>query len=978
MSTAAGPAKILVVDDNDITRKLLRVTLSPEGYTVIEASDGATAMRVVRVEQPDLILQDLVLPDMGGIELVQRLRAEPAAADIPILAFSGFQSEMELADELHVGFTDFLFKPVEPNRLIEVVRTYLPTDRAARPRGGRLVLVDDDPLQLKLMAIRLQQHGYEVVTAHSGPEALDLIRRSPPDAVVADVLMPEMDGFTLCLSVQRDPDLAGIPVLLISSAYTEPGDRALARQVGATALILRAADSEEVFDVLSRELARPHAATREVASIPTEQYLQRIVRQLDRQAEQNFANVRRLSVLETELSLLTGLSDLLAASAPLEEVATELLERCLSGSGLSSGFIFLLDSDQPLLIASRGIREDLRLDREAYLALTDGITPSDPPRLIQREDAALESVHHLFSGLNAKSIVVSPIHVQNRLAGALVLVSDRAELGEGWIPFARAIGNHVSSAVAQARAWRRIEESEQLYRAVVDGLSEGIAIVRGGVRLLANHSFLDILGLKDAPDDGTPFLDFVVPEDREIVNLMLDARRSSHATRTPEVRLRRPDGDSRIVQIDAHPITFGGETSLLIVLRDLTETAELYESMRQAVASREQVEEQLRHAQKMEAVGNLAGGVAHDFNNLLTAIIGFGEMALSADEPIESLHDYVREMLQAGERAATLTRQLLAFSRRQVLRPEVVNLNQVVSQISRLLQRVIGEDVELQSVLHEDLGYVRADPGQIEQVILNLAVNARDAMPQGGRITIETRNVTLDASYADSHFETVPGPYVALYLSDSGTGISPDVLPRIFEPFFTTKEQGRGTGLGLSTVYGIVKQSGGHISVYSEVGVGTTFRVYFPLVDAPPLDSDGQEPDEPGEPRPATILLVEDEVSVRTLARAVLSSAGYTVLDAASPAEALEVIASMNQPADLLVTDVIMPGMNGPDLAHRVRGQWPEIKVVFTSGYPGDHLKRQGTLDASSFYVEKPFTPKTLRSTIHEALQARDELRSGV
>jgi two-component system, cell cycle sensor histidine kinase and response regulator CckA len=398
--------------------------------------------------------------------------------------------------------------------------------------------------------------------------------------------------------------------------------------------------------------------------------------------------------------------------------------------------------------------------------------------------------------------------------------------------------------------------------------------------------------------------------------------------------------------------------------------AELYENMRKAETQRAEAEAHLRQAQKMEAVGNLAGGVAHDFNNLLTAIIGFGEMALDADAPPDDVRTYVQEMVKAGERAAVLTRQLLAFSRRQVLRPEVIDLNVVVENMDRLLQRVIGEDIDLQTRLHPGLGHTRADPGQIEQVLLNLAVNARDAMADGGQLSIQTSNCTLDGMYADQHAEVTPGPYVQIAVTDTGHGIPPEVLARIFEPFFTTKEQGKGTGLGLATVYGIVKQSGGHLSVYSEVGIGTTFRIYLPQVDEQatleaPATSVQLERAAAG----GTILLVEDELGVRALARVVLDTAGYSVLEAATPEEALQIVERLSRPVDLMITDVVMPGMNGPALAALVRERWPGTRVIFMSGYPGDPLRRQGAIAADAPYLEKPFTPKALRTKVSEVLE---------
>jgi PAS domain S-box-containing protein len=379
-------------------------------------------------------------------------------------------------------------------------------------------------------------------------------------------------------------------------------------------------------------------------------------------------------------------------------------------------------------------------------------------------------------------------------------------------------------------------------------------------------------------------------------------------------------------------------------------------------------EEQLRQSQKMEAVGQLAGGIAHDFNNLLTAITGYSELTLRRLQAEDPLYRNVTEIKKAGERAASLTRQLLAFSRKQVLQPKVLALNSIISEVEKMLSRLIGEDIELRTVLEPQLGSIKADPGQIEQVLLNLAVNARDAMPHGGKLTIETGNVYLDGEYAKQHIAVNPGHYVMLAVSDSGTGMDEKTQARIFEPFFTTKEAGKGTGLGLSTVYGIVKQSGGNIWVYSEVGRGTSFKVYLPHVD-----EGAQEYKRSAEPEDALqgtemILLAEDEEMVRKLAREVLEMYGYKVLEAANGGAALLICERHQEPIDLLITDVIMPEMGGRELADRLSQLRPEMKVLYMSGYTDNAIVHQGVLDEGANFIQKPFSPQTLASKVREVL----------
>jgi len=390
-----------------------------------------------------------------------------------------------------------------------------------------------------------------------------------------------------------------------------------------------------------------------------------------------------------------------------------------------------------------------------------------------------------------------------------------------------------------------------------------------------------------------------------------------------------------------------------------------------ALEALRQTEKQLIQSQKLEAVGRLAGGISHDFNNLLTVILGYSDITKRNLPDSDPLRRNVEEIIKASERAASLTRQLLAFSRKQVMQPRVFDLNTVVSDLEKMLRRMIGEDIELRVNAESDLGNIKADPVQIEQVIMNLVVNARDAMPKGGKLSIETANVDLDESYSRDHVSVVPGAYVMLAISDTGCGMDEETRQHIFEPFFTTKEPGKGTGLGLSMVYGIVKQSDGNIWVYSEEGCGTTFKIYFPRVTAEAEEykraAHGFEV--PGGTE--TILLVEDAELVRTLARQVLETAGYRVLEAANADAAINICNSINgDQIDLLLTDVVMPGMSGNDMSRILLMKQPGMPVLFMSGYTDDAIVQHGVLEAGINFLQKPFTPAALALKVREVLDA--------
>ncbi len=453
---------------------------------------------------------------------------------------------------------------------------------------------------------------------------------------------------------------------------------------------------------------------------------------------------------------------------------------------------------------------------------------------------------------------------------------------------------------------------------------------------------------------------FLIPQDRleEESQIIERVKQGEHVTHFETVR-RRKDGKEINIALTISPIEDGAGMIIGFskIARDITEQKGL--------------EAQLRQSQKMEGVGQLAGGIAHDFNNLLTVINSYSDMMLGElDFSNSFFRNGIEQIKEAGHRAASLTRQLLMFSRQQVLEPKVLDLNEVVSNIGKLLRRLIGEDITQVLCLHPALGRVKIDPGQMEQIIMNLAVNARDAMPGGGQLTIETENVELDNAYACKHALVQPGPYVMLAVSDTGCGMDADTQARIFEPFFTTKGPGNGTGLGLATVDGIVKQSGGNVWVYSELGKGTTLKIYLPRVEkTSELPEPGAAPAElfPGS---ETVLLVEDDEMVRALAQAILERYGYHVLAARNVHDALRFAQEGPGQIHLLLTDTIMPVMNGPELAKRFRSIRPETKVLFMSGYTDKVISYTAALEPGTAFLQKPFTPQTLTQKVHEVLNA--------
>jgi hypothetical protein len=450
---------------------------------------------------------------------------------------------------------------------------------------------------------------------------------------------------------------------------------------------------------------------------------------------------------------------------------------------------------------------------------------------------------------------------------------------------------------------------------------------------------------------GMTVADIRSPED--VPRLKTAVKDASGLTLSGQWRHRIKDGSSIDVEVASHTISYGGREAVLSVLQDITQ--------------RRQLEEQLRQSAKMEAVGMLAGGIAHDFNNLLTIINGYSHILLGAMPESDPNYEAVEQIMKAGERAAALTRQLLSYSRRQVRQPKLLNLNQVLGEIEPMLRRLIGEDIEFQYNLAAEIGQVNADPGQVEQVIMNLAVNARDAMPRGGRLTIETRNVELDRLYASTHTGTQPGSYVALLVGDTGTGMDAETRAHMFEPFFTTKAQGQGTGLGMTTVFSIVKQSGGGMEVQTAPGKGTAVKVYLPRIDQPAA-AETDKPAAKAAGGSETILLVEDEEQVRTLLRETLRGQGYKVIDAPNAARARRLGAAYKGQIHLLIADVVMPKEGGRELAAGLLAQRPEMKVLYMSGYTDRAVSASEVA-----FIQKPFTPTTLSKKVREILEGNEK-----
>jgi PAS domain S-box-containing protein len=887
------------------------------------------------------------------------------------------------------------------------------------PIAATVLVVEDSATQREELCFVLEQSGYSVVTASNGEDGLAAAKTKAIDLVISDIVMPEMNGYALCEALRADKKLQHLPVILLTS-LTDPRDVIRGLESGANnfickpyearALLMRVqnvlanqeirkaaasemgisiffagqrffitADRLQILDLLLSTYESAMNRNRELISVRDQ--LRILNEQLEaRVAERTAALAAEVAErkraqerehhLNRVLTAIRNVNQLIVREKDPGRLVQQACEMLVETRGYRAVWIAVDGrGGPPSLVAQAGWGEafealSLRL-REGKLppcwgralAAESGLAVLDPRETCHEcplwkaygpDAAGVAPLRHGARDFGTLAICLAPgARVDDEEASLLVEVA--SDLG---------LALHAMDTERRRAAYAQIVASSQDAMALVDcryvfeEANPSCARLMGrDESAIVGHRAAEILGEEFFLRTGKPNLDRCFQG--EIVSF--------------ETPWEVPGLGSRFIEAQYSPCRApdGSVCSAAVSIRDITDR-------KQAEAEREKLEEQFRASQKLEAIGSLAGGIAHDFNNLLSVILCCTEFAMVRVRDDDQARDELLEVKKAGERAVALTRQILAFSRKQVLRPVVLNLNQITAGVEKMLRRILGEDVDYRQVLAPDLGMVWADPGQIEQVLMNLVVNARDAMPEGGKLTIETSNVELDAEYAARHVAVKPGPYVRFAITDTGCGMDERTQARIFEPFFTTKERGKGTGLGLSTVYGIVKQSGGNIWVYSEPGQGTAFKIYLPRdlsasvtvtssrLAAVPTPSTGTE----------TILVVEDEEAVRDIARRILREAGYTLLTAASPENALLTCKTQQGKIHLLVTDVVMPQMSGRLLAERLALERPGIKVLYMSGYTDDAIVHHGTLAPGTNFIGKPFSAADLTRKVREVLDS--------
>jgi len=971
-------AKILVVDDRPLNREFLVTLLGYKNHDLREAGDGAEGLQVARTFHPDLIVSDVLMPTMDGYGFVRQLRSDPETTEIPVVFTSAHYLSTEsnaLAKECGVSY--IIPKPCDPQKVLEVIdaalhdqavwevlspekadeidrsHVQLLTDQLAlksttlRSLNGKLEALFDMSQQLLagkqdpvLLLKDYCESAREIIGAQwaaigifaDDTETLDHyfsfgLESEASERFKEIAMRPglfkrfhEGEGIWCISDIQGDPAAAGLPedFPTVNSLLCFP---------------LRSAGTNLGWLCLADKLG-VHNFTAEDKKLVVILAAQTVVGY--KNALLHAASTKHEKELEIEITERIGAERELARN---EEQLAGII-----GSAMDA--IVSIDQSQRIVLFNAAAEKMFRIPADE--AIGQPVERFIPDR---------------FRGAHREHVEqFGKAHVTRRTMGVLgALFAIRSD-GEEF-PIEASISQLVTDGkkiytvilrdiTERIRAEERLRGSEERFRSLVEQAADGIFITTPkGEYLEVNDSFCRMTGYPREELLRLSGVDLVVAGERSRVAPEIgEITSGKHYLR--EWTLLRKDGTSYQVEANATVLPDG---RLLGSVRDVTE--------------RNHLEDQLRQSQKMEAVGRLAGGIAHDFNNLLTAINGYSSLTLRKLPDEDPLRTNIDQIHSAGLRAASLTRQLLIFSRREKIHPEILHLNEIITELDKMLPQMLGEDIEMAAELDPELGDIRADSGQIEQIIMNLSVNARDAMPDGGRLTFETRNLSLDRAAASAYPGIVPGEYVMLAVADTGSGIDPAIQAKIFEPFFTTKEVGKGTGLGLSTVFGIVQQSGGGISLESEIGKGSTFRIVFPrligspetgaadVIRSPALTWEGM-----------TVLIVEDDIQVREITSHFLKFFGFHVIEAEDGGAAIAIVGDPGIRIDLLLTDVVMPRMQGYEMAQKIRAIRPDLKIVFMSGHTDERVEQSNVINTNVDFIRKPFTLDTLEQKLAQIL----------
>jgi PAS domain S-box-containing protein len=968
-------SRVLLVEDNPIMCRFVCAALDADDMLVTEAHTGAQALGLWAAGASDLVLQDTMLPDIDGFDLVARLRSLPGGADVPILALSGLLSESEEARISAVGFSDVITKPLEVSRLRQVVRAHLPRTDAAPQRfgdGRRVLVVDDDAIQAKLISFRLSRLGFETLSASDGLEALRMARDTSPDAIVSDIMMPALDGFGLCAAVRGDPELSSIPLVLMTNSYVDEPDRQLARTAGADEFVIRTPALLEVVEALRSSLSRRSGNHGTSTSSPEKLekvWTRRVMSQLERQVAINAGMARRSSILSAELAVLSGISDALANQQDTRAALQDVIGACMDAGSFALGILHIPESTPELQLtfgpwAGLGEEEIRALLARADRALVDA---GSSATLISTPDA-LRGISPFFAESEVTSVALVRVMRGGSLFGTLLMASKGVPQDK--LAFLEAVATQIAQALTLTRAFADKEASEhrameqaQVLRSVLETVAEGVVVtdVRGEF-LIWNPAAERILGTGPARiparewparfglsfgENMAPVTPEQVPLVRALAGEVVDERQAFCLT---------GDGDEgKQVTISARPLQKNGAVSgAVAVVRDITEE--------KATQTR------LLVADRLASIGMLAAGVAHEINNPLAAVVANLDLAsealrklLDQEGAAPELKEISKMLIEANE-ASTRVRRIVSdlrvFARAETDSNSAVDLHQVLESVLRLAKNEIRHRARVVRD-YMDVAYVEGNESRLSQVFLNLVVNAVQALPEGQADQHEIRIRT----WRD------PSGRVVVTVSDTGNGIPPEAMKHLFVPFYTTKAVGMGTGLGLSICQRLVTGCGGEIRAESRPGEGASFHVFLRSSEAPaPVPKAEAAPPQPAARR-GKILMVDDEpVILSILSRALGPSHDCVTTTKAS--DALQRVRA-GEHFDLILCDLMMPVMDGRELYTELGRFAPEQakKVVFLTGGAFTPALQAFLATVPNESISKPFDVAQLKRTVNTRLQ---------
>jgi PAS domain S-box-containing protein len=971
-----GSSTILLVDDHEAARRLVRQALERAGMRVIEAEDGASALTLMKAERPQLVIQDLALPDIDGFDLVGRLRGQRAGESVCVLAFSGLISKLDQSRVVAAGFDDVIPKPCDPSTLVSIVESHLPGRASFAGNfgaGKRLVLADDDAAQLMLTTLRLAQLGFEIVEARDGQEALERIREARPDVIVSDVMMPRVDGFDLALELRKDPALLHIPLVLTSSSYVEESDRTLARRAGADEFVLRTPDMRELVEALFRTV-RGKPKKRSDPPFPSEdlskEHAERVLRQLERQVRHNASLMRRCGALSTELSIITRISEAVLKQRNVESELDDVLSQCFDSEGASTGALYLLSSGGSLRVRPLGSQRFEAADLEGFFEQREwllGLMRRGTAQVLVDTEEASDECRSVLQKSGAESALVVPLVHMGKVLGALFMAHTDATHAIDvlqWRVFAQGLSNQITLALTLANAFfdleaaereaqeqrSRVREQAERWRALVENAPDIVMnLGRAGEILFINRP---PAGMSHEEVAACTWYALAAPDHRETRAQTLAAVFATGKPATIETASRADQGELMWVESHLGPIFTGHEVSgVAVIERDVTQ--------------KKQTEAQLIVSDRMASVGTLAAGVAHEINNPLASVMANLDLAVRDAEELSESHGYHGDLLdqlndarEAAERVRRIVKDLKIFSRVDDDKRDPVDVERVLESTLRMAWNEVRHRARLVKD-YQKVPLVDANESRLGQVFLNLLVNAAQAIEEGNA----SRNEIRVRTYIDAQ------GWVVVSIADTGTGIPENLRARLFTPFVTTKPAGVGTGLGLSICHRIVSSLGGRISVDSEVGKGSEFKVFLP--QAKP---DSVVPEPPSSPptvarRRARVLVVDDEPLITKVVRRTLGRE-HDVEALNSAEEALARIRS-GERFDVILCDLMMPQVTGMDFHAELLRSFPEQagRMVFLSGGAFTKRARDFLESVQNHRVEKPVDAQGLKALINDMLR---------